>query len=67
MQIEPYSSERLDAIVRLSLRAWSPVFDSIQKALDSEIYEHFYPDGWPASQQKAGFGLFPVARYFKKL
>ncbi|MBF2014162.1 MAG: GNAT family N-acetyltransferase [Rivularia sp. T60_A2020_040] len=53
MQIETYSSEQLDAIVNLSLRAWSPVFDSIQKALDTEIYEHFYPGGWSINQQKA--------------
>jgi GNAT superfamily N-acetyltransferase len=53
MQIEPYKNHQLDAVVSLSLRAWSPVFDSIQKALDTEIYEHFYPEGWRNSQQKA--------------
>ena len=30
MQIEPYASHHRDAIVSLSLRAWTPVFDSIQ-------------------------------------
>jgi ribosomal protein S18 acetylase RimI-like enzyme len=53
MQIEPYDNRQLDAVVRLSLQAWSPVFDSIQKALDTGVYEHFYPDGWRISQQKA--------------
>lgn len=53
MQIELFNPRRLDAVVRLSLRAWSPVFDSIQKAMDSEVYREFYPDGWRASQQKA--------------
>jgi GNAT superfamily N-acetyltransferase len=53
MQIEPYDNRQLDAVVRLSLQAWSPVFESIQKALDTEVYQHFYPDGWRASQQKA--------------
>jgi ribosomal protein S18 acetylase RimI-like enzyme len=53
MQIEPYNSDQLDAVVRLSLGAWSPVFDSIEKALDTEIYDHFYPNGWRTSQQKA--------------
>ena len=53
MQIEPYNNNNLDAVVRLSLRAWSPVFDSIQKAMDADIYQAFYPDNWRVSQQKA--------------
>jgi GNAT superfamily N-acetyltransferase len=52
MQIEPYNPHQLDAIVRLSLRAWTPVFDSIQNAMDSQVYRHFYPD-WRVNQQKA--------------
>ncbi len=40
-------------MVGLSLRAWAPVFASIEQAMDSEIYAQFYPDGWRASQQKA--------------
>lgn len=53
MQIQPYNADQLEAIVRLSLRAWTPVFDSIQSAMDSDIYQEFYPDGWCASQQQA--------------
>jgi GNAT superfamily N-acetyltransferase len=53
MQIEPYDPQHLDIIVRLSLRAWSPVFDSIQNAMDAEVYQAFYPDNWRISQQKA--------------
>ncbi len=53
MQIEPYASHHLDAIVRLSLRAWTPVFDSIQKSMDTDVYQAFYPDNWRVSQQKA--------------
>jgi GNAT superfamily N-acetyltransferase len=53
MQIEPYDPRHLDAIVRLSLRAWSPVFDSIQNAMDAGVYRAFYPDNWRMSQQKA--------------
>ena len=52
IQIEPYENHQLDAIVRLSLRAWSPVFDSIEKAMDKEVYQHFYPD-WQVEQKKA--------------
>ena len=53
MQIEPYNPHQLDAVVRLSLRAWTPVFDCIQNALDVEVYRAFYADSWRVSQQKA--------------
>jgi GNAT superfamily N-acetyltransferase len=53
MQIKPYNPQHLDAVVHLSLRAWTPVFDSIQKAMDAEVYRAFYPDNWRVSQQKA--------------
>jgi ribosomal protein S18 acetylase RimI-like enzyme len=53
MQIQPYDPEQLAAVVRLSLRAWTPVFDSIQKAMDFGVYREFYPDSWRVSQQKA--------------
>ncbi|MDY6939068.1 MAG: GNAT family N-acetyltransferase [Cyanobacteriota bacterium] len=53
MQIEPYTSQHLDTIVRLSLRAWTPVFDSLQKAMNADIYQAFYPENWRVSQQKA--------------
>jgi GNAT superfamily N-acetyltransferase len=53
MHIEPYDPSQLDAVIRLSLRAWTPVFDSIQKAMDIDVYSSFYPDGWRVSQQKA--------------
>ncbi|MBD2060033.1 GNAT family N-acetyltransferase [Oculatella sp. FACHB-28] len=53
MQIEPYAPNQLDAVIQLSLRAWEPVFDSIQNALDAEVYRVFYPDSWRVSQQKA--------------
>lgn len=53
MQIEPYTPEHLDHLIRLSLRAWTPVFDSIHNVLDAEVYQAFYPDGWRMSQQTA--------------
>lgn len=52
MQILPYNTTHLDAIVRLSLRAWAPVFDSLQRIMDTEVYCALYPD-WRASHQKA--------------
>jgi len=53
MRIEPYDPCQLDAVIRLSLRAWAPVFDSIQKAMNADVYRAFYPDNWRVSQQKA--------------
>ena len=53
MQIEPYTPQQIDAVIRLSLRAWTPVFDSLQKAMDADVYQSFYPDNWRVSQQKA--------------
>jgi len=53
MQIEPYDPHHLDAVIRLSLRAWTPVFDSIQNAMNADVYQAFYPEHWRVSQQKA--------------
>ena len=53
IQIEPYNAHQLDAVIRLSLRAWTPVFDSIQKVMDADVYQEFYPDSWRIIQQKA--------------
>ena len=33
MQIRPYEERDLEAVVRLSLRAWAPVFESIEAAM----------------------------------
>ncbi len=53
MRIQSYEVEHLDAIIRLSLRAWEPVFNSVQQAMDNDIYRAFYPEHWRISQQKA--------------
>ena len=53
MQIESYDPRHLDAVIRLSLRAWAPVFDSIQKVMNADVYQAFYPDNWRVSQQNA--------------
>ncbi|MCU0569705.1 MAG: GNAT family N-acetyltransferase [Oculatellaceae cyanobacterium Prado106] len=53
MHIESYEPQQLDAVVGLSLRAWSPVFDAMQEAMDADLYRAFYPESWRISQQKA--------------
>lgn len=52
MRIQPYDSGQLDAVVQLSIRAWAPVFESLQAIMDSEVYREFFPD-WRASQEEA--------------
>jgi GNAT superfamily N-acetyltransferase len=58
MRIEPYGSGHLDAVIRLSLRAWTPVFESIQNVMNADVYQAFYPDHWRISQQKAVEDVF---------
>ncbi len=53
MRIEPYSPQHLDTVIHLSLRAWTPVFDSMQKVMNADVYQAFYPNNWRVSQQKA--------------
>jgi GNAT superfamily N-acetyltransferase len=57
MQIQPYSTNHLDAVVGLSLRAWAPVFDSLKRVLAPEVFSEFYPDGWRVVQQKSVEGV----------
>ena len=53
MGIEPYNPQHLDTVIHLSLRAWTPVFDSMQKVMNADVYQAFYPNNWRVSQQKA--------------
>lgn len=52
MQIKPYNCSALSAIVSLSIRAWTPVFESMQKVMDPQVFKHFYPN-WKENQSKA--------------
>ena len=56
MRIQPYDPAQLDAVVRLSLRAWIPVFDALQKVMDVDVCRAFHPD-WCVSQQQAVEGV----------
>jgi ribosomal protein S18 acetylase RimI-like enzyme len=53
MTLEPYQPGHLEAVVRLSLRAWAPVFDSLKQVLLPDVYQAFYPSGWRASQDES--------------
>ncbi|HEX4970021.1 MAG TPA: GNAT family N-acetyltransferase [Steroidobacteraceae bacterium] len=53
MNIKPYDPSHLEGVARLSLRAWAPVFDSLQQVFAPAVYDTFYPQGWRVSQDKA--------------
>lgn len=53
VQIEPYNADHLDAVIRLSLRAWTPVFEPIQNAMNADVYRVLYPENWRVNQQQA--------------
>ncbi|MEQ3550490.1 GNAT family N-acetyltransferase [Pseudonocardia nematodicida] len=56
--IRPYDPTDRDDVVALSLRAWAPVFDSIEAALHgSGVYELQFPDGWEPAQRAAVTGV----------
>lgn len=52
MRIRPLTDVDLGSVVALSLRAWAPVFASIERTLSSELYREFYPD-WRQTQRQA--------------
>lgn len=52
VEIRAFESSHLAAVVRLSLRAWEPVFESIEKTMDNEVYREQHPD-WRLSQRQA--------------
>ena len=51
-RIEPYDTQHLETVIRLSLRAWAPVFASLQRVMAPEVYGHLVPD-WRVSQRQA--------------
>ncbi|MFC1975896.1 GNAT family N-acetyltransferase [Chloroflexota bacterium] len=50
--IRPVCENDVDALVRLSLLAWIPIFSSFEQILGLEIYAIIYPD-WRTSQREA--------------
>jgi GNAT superfamily N-acetyltransferase len=52
VQVNPYDETHLAAIVSLSIRAWTPVFESLQQAMQPQVFNHFYPN-WQDSQARA--------------
>ena len=55
-RIRPFEDRDADAVVDLSLRAWAPVFASLELALGSEIFKRQHPD-WREDQRRAVEGV----------
>jgi GNAT superfamily N-acetyltransferase len=51
IEIRALTEADINAVVRLSLNAWAPVFASFEKVLGTEIYRRIYPD-WLTSQAR---------------
>ena len=51
-RIRPFDDRDTEAVVDLSLRAWAPVFASLERALGSEIFRRLHPD-WREDQRRA--------------
>lgn len=49
-RIEAYRAEHKAQIVDLSLRAWEPVFTALRPAVQSFVYDAFFPEGWAKRQ-----------------
>lgn len=52
LQIQPFATHHLTAVVELALRAWAPVFASLQQAMNREVFAQFFPD-WRVVQRQA--------------
>jgi GNAT superfamily N-acetyltransferase len=50
--IREYAPADEDAVVALSLRAWAPVFASLERELGGEVFSRLHPD-WRQDQEKA--------------
>jgi ribosomal protein S18 acetylase RimI-like enzyme len=51
-RIRPFDDRDAEAVVDLSLRAWAPVFASLEQVLGSEIFRRMHPD-WREDQKRA--------------
>jgi ribosomal protein S18 acetylase RimI-like enzyme len=50
--IRPFEDRDAEAVIDLSLRAWAPVFASLEQILGSEIFRRMHPD-WREDQRRA--------------
>jgi len=51
-RIRPFEDGDADTVINLSLRAWAPVFTSLEQALGSGVFRRLHPD-WREDQRRA--------------
>ncbi len=52
LRIRPYEDRDAEAVIDFSLRAWAPVFVSLEQVMGSEIFGRQQPD-WRKDQRRA--------------
>jgi GNAT superfamily N-acetyltransferase len=52
-EIRAFQPSDLDAVVDLSLRAWTPVFESLRAVLGDAIFDRLHDPSWEAVQAEA--------------
>jgi len=48
--IKPYTSDRLDEVINLTVSSWGPVFAKTANDVPRFVYDNFYPFGWEKRQ-----------------
>ena len=56
-QIRPYRSADGEAVVELAVRAWAPVFASLEEVLGREMFRRLHGDSWKDFQRAAVRGV----------
>ena len=57
IEIIPFDPRRKDAVIDLTVRAWTPVFAKTRADVPRFVYDAFYPDGWEPRQKADVAGL----------
>jgi hypothetical protein len=52
LHIKPYAVRHREAVLRITSRAWRPVFARMQQEVPGFVYNAFYPNGWEDRQSK---------------
>lgn len=50
IQIAAFDRNQESDLLALSLRAWAPVFEQLEPAVQPYVYRAFYPNGWQVRQ-----------------
>ena len=53
MSVRPLQDRDVEAVIDLSLRAWAPVFASLERVLGPDVFGRLNPEGWREGQRRA--------------